>query len=246
MVSGSNVGTRRFLSSSWSRVGLLAILFVIALLLDRPVAESLARPIRSGQLQGALRALRCWGEGITIFLLSAGLACGTRRWKESVAMALVGLACGAVVDLAKPLTGRQRPQELLMGTATLQDNASAPLGIVWGTGQGRNSSFPSGHTAAAFGFARGLSLAHPSVAPIALLAAAGTGLSRMYEQRHFLSDCLVGAMIGWFLGGTLWYGLSRLDAVLGKKTRCQANDQQPLLHESNAGNLAPGGDRRAA
>ncbi|MGL5095623.1 MAG: phosphatase PAP2 family protein, partial [Planctomycetia bacterium] len=100
--------------------------------------------------------------------------------------------CAVAVDAVKPYAARKRPTE------------TVPWGGSWQTGAGRNSSFPSGHVATAFAFGRGLSLACPPLTPVVLAAGAGTAVSRMYDGRHYLSDCLVGAAWGWFAVGGLW------------------------------------------
>lgn len=183
-----------------------AILFLLLLAfsfrLDQPVAEFLARPIRSGQLKAVLRAMRCWGEGATLAVVSLGIiSVKPRRWREPLAALVVAFMCAGVVDLVKPLIGRDRPIETITETGEPPARSAGN----W------NSSFPSGHTATAFAFARGLSLAYPALQPICLLAATGTAVSRMYDQRHFLSDCVAGALLGWYLAGWLlpWMPASR-------------------------------------
>jgi membrane-associated phospholipid phosphatase len=61
-------------------------------------------------------------------------------------------------------------------------------------------SFPSAHTAAAFGLAVGLGVLFPQGRRWWLLLAAGCGLQRVMASRHFPSDVLVGAGIGLIAG----------------------------------------------
>ncbi len=62
-------------------------------------------------------------------------------------------------------------------------------------------SFPSGHTAAAFAVAPVLAHRFGPVAAIpAYVLAFGTGLGRMEDRRHYLSDVLAGAAIGLAVG----------------------------------------------
>ena len=66
---------------------------------------------------------------------------------------------------------------------------------------GGSGSFPSGHTAVAFAMAPILARRYGLKAAIPAYAlATATGLGRMEDRRHFLSDVLVGAAIGVSIG----------------------------------------------
>jgi len=82
------------------------------------------------------------------------------------------------------------------------------LGRGWSRG-GRYQSFPSGHSVAAFA-AAGAVTAETSaywpaatyflIGPVLYGGAAAVGLSRMYNNRHWASDVIMGAAIGTFAG----------------------------------------------
>ncbi len=57
-------------------------------------------------------------------------------------------------------------------------------------------SFPSGHTAAAFGVAVAFAGEPAGLGPLALLLAVGIGLSRVYLGAHYPLDVGAGAMLG--------------------------------------------------
>jgi membrane-associated phospholipid phosphatase len=73
---------------------------------------------------------------------------------------------------------------------------------------GLHSSFPSGHTAAAFAtatvLAREIDAAHPGARwvadPVLFGAASFVGWSRVYDRQHWPSDVLVGAALGSLVG----------------------------------------------
>lgn len=59
-----------------------------------------------------------------------------------------------------------------------------------------NSSFPSGHATGAFALATVFSHQYPKVTVPAFVAAAAVGISRIYLGRHYPSDVLGGALVG--------------------------------------------------
>jgi undecaprenyl-diphosphatase len=61
-------------------------------------------------------------------------------------------------------------------------------------------SFPSGHAIAAFANAVAVGLFYPALMPALLLSAVLIALSRILLGMHFLSDVVVGALIGTSLG----------------------------------------------
>ena len=161
-------------------------IFGVSFFVDTAIADYLAKPISSGQVKAFMRAMRCWGEAATLIFIALGVAFACRhRWKEPVVWVLVTLICATSVTLIKPVFFRVRPSQLA------KDSPDTPE--KW------NSSFPSGHTATAFAFARCLSTSYPAVTPICVVAAIGTGGSRMFEQRHYFSDCIAGGLLGWYL-----------------------------------------------
>jgi membrane-associated phospholipid phosphatase len=111
----------------------------------------------------------------------------------------VGAAVGAVL---KGMAGRGRPYA---DSTPNPDNWSFGRGF---KGDDKYRSFPSGHTIAAFAAASAVTAeTHrwwPNsawiVAPAMYGGAALTGLSRMYNNRHWASDVVMGAAIGTFAG----------------------------------------------
>ena len=61
-------------------------------------------------------------------------------------------------------------------------------------------SFPSGHSITAFAVAVPLGLFYPAVFPVMLFLAFSIALSRILLGMHFLSDVVVGALVGALLG----------------------------------------------
>lgn len=113
-----------------------------------------------------------------------------------------GIILGSSVTIAlKGLLGRSRP---------FVTNSTDPRDFKFGKGFGDSNrqSFPSGHTTAAFAAASSLTSEVHRVYPNLTWVAGGAmyggatmvGLARMYHNKHWASDVVLGAAIGTFGG----------------------------------------------
>ena len=153
-------------------------------------------------LQGTMTGARLFGDPGAI-IIGAGLwAGGALNHDQTTSIdglrSLESITVASVVSWAiKGIGGRARPYV---------DSTNAGD---WRFGRGFRSggqyqSFPSGHTTAAFAFASAITarVAERSAAdarwmgPLLYGVATLTGLSRMYDQKHWASDVLLGAAIG--------------------------------------------------
>ena len=172
---------------------------------------------RNGAMRGTMTAARDFGDPGTLILGAALWAGGELSGDRVVATdgvrALESVALASTVTwLVKGATGRARPYA---SPADARD-------FKWGRGFGHGGefqSFPSGHTTAAFAFASAITArvarraparAH-WLGPILYGAATLTGLSRMYDDKHWASDVLLGAGIGTVSGLLLVRRLDRRD-----------------------------------
>jgi membrane-associated phospholipid phosphatase len=111
------------------------------------------------------------------------------------------LQSAVLVTFLKALFGRQRPS-----WANGVDRWSGPVGFTewFKTGiYGKYDSFPGGHSITAFSLATVLAMQYQTTVWVPILAyaaATGVALSRMTEGRHWLSDCLVGSVLGYVIG----------------------------------------------
>lgn len=122
--------------------------------------------------------------GITGIILIFG---GAERL-AAVAAAWSALGTGAVIFLVlKKVTGRKRPNALESHcwTALLPSD---------------QFSFPSGHTISAFAFALAVGSFYPAALGLLLFCAFSVATSRIVLGMHFLSDVVVGALMGAGLG----------------------------------------------
>jgi len=110
------------------------------------------------------------------------------------------LMSAAATELVKGIAGRNRPY--------LQRADADDFVFMDGFTGGGFTSFPSGHTSAAFSLAAVVdaegSLHWPHAArvvtPVTYGLASLVGLSRIYKDRHWLSDVAVGALVGEYSG----------------------------------------------
>jgi undecaprenyl-diphosphatase len=134
-------------------------------------------------LLGSTRLGDGWLWFLTALLLSGG---GSRAHRVLAAAAVCAGSANASIVLLKRRFRRARPS----------DGVTNPLFHL----ACDRSSFPSGHATNAFALGTMLALAFPPLGPTAGLLAASIALSRVVLGRHFLSDVLVGALLGSLIG----------------------------------------------
>lgn len=141
-------------------------------------------------------------------LASLANEAGRLQWAQVLTGALYvpGLLLG--VDELR-VTGRMLAQSLIYsGAVTMALRIAFGRNRPW-SGEPSDSyegwqfsndiqSLPSGHTTVAFAMASVLAprIAHPAASVLLYLVAASTGVARIYEDHHWLSDVLLGAAIG--------------------------------------------------
>ena len=179
--------------------------------LDKSAAHAMQRPERqqSWIFQRSADVVRTIAQPGSVIIGTSMYAAG--RIMKSDRVAAVGLhgtealLIGALTaDVIKNVAGRERP------FVDPVDPDPNDWQVFRGFKRGGNyQSFPSGHTTAAFAAAAAVSAEtsrwYPAatyflIGPILYGGATAVGLSRMYNNRHWASDVIVGAAIGTFAG----------------------------------------------
>lgn len=162
------------------------------------------------------------GEGI-LFLL-AFLAFLLIRYRTAIYIPLLGITVMLLSVLSKNWFAQPRPYRYFEELNRL-DQLTFVEGVYVNKGL---SSFPSGHTMAAFALYAFLAFVAPSkksLALLLLLIAVLVGISRIYLVQHFLQDVLSGGFLGVLLAVFYYY--------LHQRYPQQAWADQSLLNRGN-------------
>jgi membrane-associated phospholipid phosphatase len=149
-----------------------------------------------------------WGDfaGYNLVLV-VGLWMGGRAFRSryfqrlAVASMLCAVFAGAVANVFRFTVGRPRPRAIERDG--VKDGMYGPQ-VKW-----NYNSFPSGHTATAFGSAIPLAVAMPPVGIPALIAAGGVCWARMYGSQHHPSDVAVSIWLAVLFGVPLGLAVRR-------------------------------------
>ncbi|MCE5240959.1 phosphatase PAP2 family protein [bacterium] len=165
----------------------------VVMLVDRPLYEAYGRWV--GGLISLDWAAQFFTNAVAVQWIGLGaivlvIADRRLRWWFMGEVTAVMIAQAGVVEVVKRLFGRLRPEK------------AAHLTIFRGPDFAHsNYCFPSGHAAAAFALAGVLSAWYPRWRWAFIAVAICVCLARLQLQRHFPSDLLFGAWVGWVLAG---------------------------------------------
>ncbi|MGA2624869.1 MAG: phosphatase PAP2 family protein [Bacteroidota bacterium] len=209
--------------SDWLKLGMMgAGSFVLIETADQP-ARDLALKDRSYLNSVPIEAGRIWGELYTPVVLFAGFAAhslitndnSTREIAYEIGQA--SLYTGGIIYVLKTVVGRARP-DMNEGSSSYHPFSFSD----------EDHSFPGGHAAAAFTVSTVLSRnAGPTWLKIlAYVPAAITPISRVYEDKHWISSCFLGGAIGYFVAK--WV----VDTHEAKDKQIQSTSITPLFNMS--------------
>ena len=187
----------RFKGKDWLNVGLLAGGTALLTLADQPLRNSTqgqqkyysSVPIVGGRIYGEWYSV---GGVAGVFGLYGILAHDTAAKKISIELLQAGLYAEVVTTVLKMAVGRARPY-VNRGSGTFHPFTGLNADY---------NSFPSGHSTSAFALSTIMSRhAHSLALKILAYVPAGfTLFSRIYQDEHWVSDELIGAALGYFVG----------------------------------------------
>ena len=153
----------------------------------------------SGEFRDFIDATEHFGTpyGQVLSLMCVTAAMGWKEWRI-VRIFLGASVAGLCANLGKLCVQRIRPSKFDFDSQSILESFVGwfPLG----KGGSDFQSFPSAHTASAFGFAALLTWAYPKGRPAFLLLAFLVAVHRVVTSAHYPSDVFIGGAIGWFVG----------------------------------------------
>lgn len=125
-----------------------------------------------------------------------------RRWSRIFLAAMVASTlAGMVANASRLTTGRTRPRE----SPRIAQGFYGPWHEGhWLVGEPAYNSFPSGHTATAFGFAAVIVLAAPAWGVVAIPLAAAVAWSSIGVGAHHPSDVTVSILLSFAVAWGVW------------------------------------------
>lgn len=183
----------RFDNDDWINLAGSATLTLSAMAFDKSARSAFGTIATNGILDGSMSVFREYGEvkyavGGSAAVYITGLVSGSDEIRRVGKNLLQTLVYSSIVTTSmKVIVGRSRPFKN-EGAYHYQ-----PFTV-----HDENMSLPSGHTTVAFALSSVLAAEIDNTfASVGLFTLASlTGISRMYEDRHWLSDVLLGAAIG--------------------------------------------------
>jgi membrane-associated phospholipid phosphatase len=195
---------------NWRTAGAFAVVLGAVAFADRPI-QRWALDLRNSNtgLGTISRYVTQFGgayEGYTLGALGAyGFLFKNQKMQTTTLLAAQSYITAAAVQyVVKFLTGRQRPLAISRNQGVGSPTFRGPFqNIKDAEGNQLNGSFPSGHTTLAFAAATVYAMEYknkPWVPVFAYTAASLIGLSRLTENKHWATDVLAGAALGYLSG----------------------------------------------
>jgi membrane-associated phospholipid phosphatase len=183
----------------WRWAAVLTLLAVMAVLVDRPLAQWLLAGNSPYWIKKVCGLAEVFGHGlgVPLLLLTAFILDPLHR-RSLVRVGVMAFGSGVLANVFKLGIARYRPHKFDFSGGVL-DTFSAWLPL--GSAGSAQQSFPSSHTATAAGLAIGLAWLYPRGRWLFATFAGLVAGQRMISGYHFLSDTCFGAAVGCVFAG---------------------------------------------
>jgi len=236
-----------FTLKDWRTVGAVAIVGGALFLVDEPVQRYALRLRDSSvTVRNVSKYVTRFGGPYEAYVLvglgAYGFIFKNEKIKTTTLLATQAYITGAAMEsFLKFLSGRQRPYYYDPRQVDAEPKFRGPFTSGKDVNAKRiNSSFPSGHTTVAFAAATVFAMEYkdrPLVPLISYSAATLIGLSRITENKHWITDVFFGGVLGYFTGRLVvnnYHRYAKLKAPNQKKNSISLNLQYEY------GRLIPG------
>jgi hypothetical protein len=230
----------------WQSLGDFSFMMIGVSILDQPIQQTaLNHRTNHPRFNEASNFISHFGADYEIYSLMVigtyGLIIKDQKLKNTTLLATQAfITAGSVATVLKIITGRDRPS--YYGT----DEVAAPtfrgpyLNNKNGHENSFSSSFPSGHATVAFAAATVFALEYrdkPIIPFIAYSAASLVSVSRITENKHWLSDVVVGAALGYLSGKQV---VNNYHRYANQQENEKKKTQYSFQLNYNMGHLEPG------
>ena len=199
-----------FSLKDWRTVGAVALVGGTLFLIDEPTQRYALR-VRdsSATVRNVSKYVTRFGGPYEAYILAGlgayGFIFNNEKIKTTTLLATQAYITGAAMEsFLKLLSGRQRPYYYNPREIEAEPKFNGPLSSGKDIyGHKINSSFPSGHTTVAFAVATVFAMEYkdrPLIPLISYSAATMIGLSRITENKHWITDVFFGGVLGYFTG----------------------------------------------
>lgn len=169
---------------------------------DVVVARYVAATHGPGDLVKALHLAEVFAHGVGVAAILAAVWAIDRRQRRLTIVPLVGAVAGGLsADFVKLGIARLRPRAIDLSDLDASSWDTFGEWMPLGAGGSDWQSFPSAHTATAFGLAMGLTLLYPHAKWLFFAFAGLAAAQRVAAAAHHPSDVLFGAAVGCAAGG---------------------------------------------
>jgi len=227
-----------FSLKDWRTVGAVAIVGGALFLADEPV-QRYALHLRdsSATVRNVSKYVTRFGGSYEAYILAGlgayGFIFKNEKIKTTTLLATQAYITGAAMEsFLKFVSGRQRPYYYNPRQVDAEPKFHGPFTSSKDVnGKRINSSFPSGHTTVAFAAATVFAMEYrdrPLVPLISYSAATLIGLSRITENKHWITDVFFGGVLGYFTGRLVvnnYHRYAKLKAPNQKKNSISFNLQ---------------------
>lgn len=188
------------LSDRWSligaTVGCISLAGFLSFFVDLNVSWGLNQQHLLKSIHRTLELAEPFGDFAGVLLVAIGIAVLQPLARKQIPLLVLAVAtAGLTADIFKALVGRIRPNNLDWSIVhNVGDTFTGWLPLIHGGW--KNQSFPSAHTATAWGLAILLVRLFPRGKWFFPCVAACVGLQRVETGSHYLSDAIFGTAIG--------------------------------------------------